>query len=469
MVSGIRLSQINCFLTDRNGNILDPYRPNAIRYSYTLKCTAKKPSPLSSCKPEDKDKIEVTISGYISVFLKDKRISESIPFSANQTLLLCMPHGADLLFRVNCFECCLYEAHYNDDSLDIEIQVMLETVVRSAAQVDLIVPFIDSPDGCEPEAGEGCITVTRVFDKVIFTNEIIIATKEEAVEAEVYQYNAVSTGTKREFTNEDEIIQYGDQGILDPNAVSYYFLYINGVLQPDENYDLEAGKLTLKTDDIPIPNAPVVISFVTFRDKGGTVLQAEASRYFAVSDGIKREFTDGDAINDGGRIIDPQQASFMNLYINGVMQPAVNYTVKEGLLTLLTADIPQSRVIIALEFITIMNASGQILKAKNDLYNAYAHAQKTYTNSNAIAMYGNTGILNPDSVSYYSLFINAVIQPSVTYSVQEGLLILTTDDIPMVGSPITLQFITISSRYAEIIQQQPHGSCRRKACCHALT
>lgn len=382
-----------------------------------------------------------------------------------------MPHGADLLFRVNCFECCLYEGNDSNDSLNVEIQVLLETVVRSVTQADLMVPYIDSPDGCESEAKEGCITVTRVFDKAIFTQEIIITAKEEAIEAEVYQYNAVAANMQKEYTNGDEITQYGDQGILDPNAVSYYFLYINGVLQPDENYTLEAGKLTLLTDDTPIPNAPVVISFVTFKDKNGTVLQAEAARYFAVSDGIRREFYDGDAINIGGRIMDPQQASFMNLYINGVLQPAVNYTVQEGYLTLQTTDIPPSEVIIALVFITIKNANGQILKAKNYLYNAFAHEQKTYHNNNEISMYGNTGIMNPDSVSYYNLFINAVIQPSVTYTVQEGLLTLTTDDIPLASSPITLQFITISSRYVEAVQQQPHGRCRgrRRGCCHDLT
>ncbi|HHY91517.1 MAG TPA: DUF4183 domain-containing protein [Clostridiales bacterium] len=60
-------------------------------------------------------------------------------------------------------------------------------------------------------------------------------------------------------------------------------------------------------------------------------------------------------------------------------------------------------------------------------------------------MYGNQGILDPQKASYHNLFINAVIQPSKNYSVQEGLLTLNTKDLPLKGSPISLQYITVYS------------------------
>ena len=71
--------------------------------------------------------------------------------------------------------------------------------------------------------------------------------------------------------------------------------------------------------------------------------------------------------------------------------------------------------------------------------------KNTYTNADELIIYGNRGILDPNNVSYYNLFINAVIQPYVNYSVQEGLLTLNTGDLPLKGSPISLQFITVSS------------------------
>lgn len=86
----------------------------------------------------------------------------------------------------------------------------------------------------------------------------------------------------------------------------------------------------------------------------------------------------------------------------------------------------------------------QILQVETFLYNAISDGIKhIYTNADELTQYGNNGILNPNSVSYMNLFINGILQPSVNYQVQEGLLILTTPDVPENGVSISLQFIRI--------------------------
>jgi hypothetical protein len=92
--------------------------------------------------------------------------------------------------------------------------------------------------------------------------------EKKLLKADVYQYNAFSNGEKRIFTNEDELTQYGNRGILDPNDVSYFNLFINGVLQPKINYEIEKGLLLLKTKDIPLEGSSILIVFVTFKKDG---------------------------------------------------------------------------------------------------------------------------------------------------------------------------------------------------------
>ncbi|NLX63259.1 MAG: DUF4183 domain-containing protein [Clostridiaceae bacterium] len=445
-----RLSNINCFLTDINGNILDPYKPGSISYTILNSCNNnfQKQVHTPSGKIPDKSKIKILIKGYISIFMEDKCISEPIQFTAYESIHLCIPEEAYLSFRVCRFECCADITCVENNSLNIEVILSLGTVVRSMTQTELIVPVAELPDHniCSFDNDTVCLNVTRVFDKYYFTKEIIVSNNIGSIRAEIYQYNALAEENKKIYTNADEITIYGNQGILDPENVSFYTLYINGVIQPKANYFIKKGLLELKTDDTPLENSPIIISFVTFKDRNGSVLPAEVYLYNTISDGLKREFTNDDelkAYGDKG-IPDPNRASFVNLYINGVLQPKVNYLVKEGLLKLQTSDLPQKGVLITLEYITIKDINGRTLKADTYTYNTLAHENNIYTDNDEIKMYGNKGILDPQNVSYYYLFINAVLQPPCNYSVEKGLLRLNTEDKPLKDMPITLQFITVS-------------------------
>ena len=98
-------------------------------------------------------------------------------------------------------------------------------------------------------------------------NTLTLNQEKNLLNADVYQYNTLSDGDKKIYTNDDELIQYGNRGILDPNDVSYFGLFINGVLQPKVNYEIQKGLLLLKTEDVPIKDSAIIISFITFEDK----------------------------------------------------------------------------------------------------------------------------------------------------------------------------------------------------------
>ncbi|MBU0940685.1 MAG: DUF4183 domain-containing protein [Bacteroidetes bacterium] len=78
------------------------------------------------------------------------------------------------------------------------------------------------------------------------------------------EFFAISDGFKRIFTEEDGLTEYGNQKVLNPTNVSYTNLFINGVLQPKKNYDIEEGKLTLLTDDVPSVGAPIILQMIIF-------------------------------------------------------------------------------------------------------------------------------------------------------------------------------------------------------------
>lgn len=78
----------------------------------------------------------------------------------------------------------------------------------------------------------------------------------------VINFYTISDGCKHVYTNCDAIPHSKSKNIMDPYEVSYMNLFINGVLQPIENYIVEKGKLTLKTVDVPIKNAPIILQML---------------------------------------------------------------------------------------------------------------------------------------------------------------------------------------------------------------
>ena len=79
------------------------------------------------------------------------------------------------------------------------------------------------------------------------------------------------------------------------------------------------------------------------------------TEFFVLSDGVKKVYTERDAITGYGiqQIVNPVTVSYMNLFINGVLQPKLNYRVTEGRLILLTEDAPEKGCPIILQMIRI--------------------------------------------------------------------------------------------------------------------
>lgn len=177
---------------------------------------------------------------------------------------------------------------------------------------------------------------------------------DNIIKVENYQYNTVSDGVKREFTNDDEIKVYGDKGIPEPNLVSCLNLFINGVLQPEVNYTVNSGLLTLKTVDIPQKGVPIILEYLIIKNSINELLKAEVYQYNALSNETKI-YTNSDELTTYGDkgILDPNENSYQNLFINGVIQPAVNYLVESGILILKVKYVPIERAPISIQFVTV--------------------------------------------------------------------------------------------------------------------
>ena len=174
------------------------------------------------------------------------------------------------------------------------------------------------------------------------------------LDVSTYQYNTISNGIKKEFTNTDELLLYGNDGIPDPNNVSFFNLFINGVLQPETNYSVEPGLLTLTIAEPPKENAPIILEYLVIKDRDNQLVKAETYQYNTLSNG-ERTYTDADELTVYGDrgILDPNQTSYNHLFVNGVLQPSINYTIQPGILTLTVAYAPMEGAPILVKFISL--------------------------------------------------------------------------------------------------------------------
>ena len=441
-----------CYLTDETGRRLDPCMANAIQYT-VISCQR-----LHSCRKLSLEEVvylyQVTVSihGYVTVYINNRKASSPIPFNETQTLTLYAPSCDHLIFTVRKFD-CQADPVLTDDKTTYKLNIIItiDSIARTVGEIEIIVPVIHFPSNSAEnkltvgDAGDNMwLDVYKIYDRIAFTSEITVPYTRTLLTGEVYQYNAYAHGLKI-YTNGDEIVEYGDRGILDPDSVSYLSLFTNGVLQPPINYSVTAGMLTLDTNNVPISTAPVLIRFITLKDKEGNLLNGEIYQYNTVSDGIKRTYTNADELTIYGNqgILNPNHVSFYNVYISGVLQPIINYDLAEGLLVLKTFAVPLAGSPIIVEFVTVKDpASGNPLMALLSQYNTLATNKKTYTNQDELTVYGQNGIPNPELSSYQNLCINGVIQPSINYTVSTGLLTLKTEDPPLQGVPIYLQSVS---------------------------
>ena len=121
---------ITCRLSDINGNILNPYAPNAIVYTElsSPKDRPQKEFQLPTGKLALQNIVTISIEGFIVVSTNECNFSDPIPFRIIQSIDLFAPRSTVLHFRVRKFVCCatpvLYEGKNEIDRLKIFIQIL---------------------------------------------------------------------------------------------------------------------------------------------------------------------------------------------------------------------------------------------------------------------------------------------------------------------------------------------------------
>lgn len=430
-MSECNLPLIICQLTNKDGEILNPFAPNAL--SFTRICSSPKSLNIE-CHSHI---INILISGYVMVYVEGRSMSHSIPFKVIKQICIFDPDNAYLDFRVRRFECTATPVIIGTEIAEVQIAIVIGAAARSCCWVDVLVQPADMPDRV-------LISEKRVYDCVCFDCGTTVA-YEMFIKALTQQYNALSDGINKTYTDADELTEYGHTGIIPPRDDTLNSLFVNGVLQPNVNYAITAGNLNLLTDDVPPREAPLIISYVTLGQSHGLNVTASSNSYVALSTGSKRVFLDSDEIIEYGDqgIPSPDEISFCSLFINGALQPATNYVMKKGVLELTTTDIPPNGAMIVLEYFTIKDNGGNLLCAEVYEYNTRSSGNKVFTNTDEMTMYGDHGIPDPNLYSFDHLFVNGVMQPEVNYSVEKGLLVLKTTDSPGVETLITLQLVCI--------------------------
>lgn len=429
---------ITCRLTDQYGNVVSPYNPASIRYTI-LSFPPDDPRSRCCCTPGC---LTVAVEGYVSVFSDEERISPPIPFSTVERIRLNVSMKSMVAFEIKDFHCWAIPSWYKSPPVMKQIQLLIsiETVAVSRENVNLRVPQVNSHFD---KVGCPCIYAPMICDKVQFRCGCCINYKNVTYRAEIYQYNTIADGVKRIYRNSDELTEYGDRGILAPDDVSYYNVFVNGVMQPKSTYVLKEGEIAFTTENVPAEGRTIIILFTTWKDPSGQIMDVTVWQYNTISDGTKKIYTNADEIIEYGDhgIPGPCDVSYFNLYCNGVLQPKVNYSIERGILKLNTTDAPVKGAPIVLESIIIKDQMGNLFRTEALSYNALSNGGKIYTNQDELMMYGNQGIPDPSKTAFQNLFVNSIIQPPVNYSVREGYLVMNTTDSPTVGAPITLQSV----------------------------
>lgn len=433
---------IVCHLTDKNGNILNPLLAGSI--TYIEQKTSKQQVPVKmNSNPNNSQNINmlsVCIQGYITIFVDGKKFSPPIFFCIIRNLI--PPKNSSMYFITTDFHCHAIPTFCSNKQTIRKFEVFVEVSFSTLCCKSTLFK-LPSTELASSTMKPTLIYAEKMFDSISFKGDTIV-TYDRLFHAEVCYYIALSNGKKNEYTNKDSLPEYHGSGIFSPKNVSYYNLFVNGMLQPKSNYTIRDGLLEFNTNDIPAENVSIVIEFITIKDTDGEILPAEVDYYVTLSNGSKRIFNDVDALpiysNKG--ILAPKDVSCFNFYINGVLQPKINYTIKKGQLELISEDLPPDSTILILESILLKTNSSKLFQAELEQYNALSNSGKTYTDNDELKMYGNFGIPDPKNASYQNLLVNSVLQPPINYSVQKGSISLQTEDTPLVNAPLTLQSVS---------------------------
>lgn len=423
----MNLPLILCRLCDQNGNILNSYDANSIRFhELTTPATRPRRCFFWFGKSIEFYEVIVSIEGYVAVSLDGRNLSAPIPFRIIERICIYPPQYTQLDYTINNFTCHAISV----STYCLNVFITIETLVRSRVALN---------------PGDGNTEILTCTNKTVDALRMLSRTcffyGIAHYKAEAAEFNAISDGKKRVYTNKDDLKEYGGRGILPPYEASYYNLYVNGVLQPKVNYVMARGRLEFVTTDLPAKGETILLRYFTFKNKEEVCVKDY--QYFAFSDGQKRVYTDADEIKEYGDrgIPAPDEVSYYNLFINGVLQPKTNYKINKGILELTTCDTPLEGQSVILESVIIKDPCDRFLRVELYQYDTHSNSERIYDSGDELS-YGD-GILGPCQSSYQNLFVNAVDQPEVNYRAMDGCLGLVTIDLPLKKTPVSMQSVVV--------------------------
>lgn len=419
-------SKYSCYLSDQEGHALCPNQYGAINYremSILGEHDGQLVHAVGACS--GLQIFFVCMRGYITILNGDGRFVKTVSFRQVQRVLLPSSPVGRLAFETTHFCCNVFITGQCDGGNLAKIVVYLQTAVKyKAAQMAC----------CD-------CTCCPILQTLVFSTCINVECSLLLRCSDLCQYIALGNGDQKIFTNANKLEEYGSSDILAPDSVSYYSLYVNGLLQPKATYELSGGHLRFLTEDAPAAGDPITIVFVAVEGKHDTVLHAINQCYVTASDGIKKRYTNADAwpSYSDTEIPDPQKVSYWNLFVNGVLQPKATYRLEAGVLELCEA--PTKGQIILIESVTVYDGDGQIIKAVEDQFLAFSNGSWFFTDCDASQEYNSGPIASPLCSTFQFIFVNGVIQPQRVYEVRDDCIIFCTAKTPKAGMPVMQQAI----------------------------
>ncbi|WCF06923.1 DUF4183 domain-containing protein [Paenibacillus thiaminolyticus] len=95
---------------------------------------------------------------------------------------------------------------------------------------------------------------------VVFPGEPVPPPATQILQVETFQYITKADGVRSAYTNGDGLAEFQSSSILNPGTVSYFNLFINGMLQPLNAYTVTEGLLHI--DGIPERGVPITLQFI---------------------------------------------------------------------------------------------------------------------------------------------------------------------------------------------------------------
>ena len=324
------LPRTACYLTDKEGNILNPFSPGSIKYVIQNATKQSIRAKTNICLPSSHCQkiLIVCIQGYITLFEDGIKSSSPVLFSICGEIRLSVPEAASVFFETKGFHCNVIPTDYNNrhTAENPKIHVSVSTCALSISRSLFMLPAAQL---CSNESNPTLFYADKVLDSCCFHGDTI-ASFNRLLKAETSYYIALSSGDKKEYTDEDSLSEYHGSRIPAPETVSYYDLFVNGMVQPKATYTIRKGRLIFRTLDTPPKGVFIVLEFVTYKAPNGDLLPAEVDYYVTQAKGDKRSFANEDALPcySSNGISAPGSASYFNLYINGVLQPKTNYMIR---------------------------------------------------------------------------------------------------------------------------------------------